>query len=104
MKRRGVGGGEERRRKRGIRWRKDAVSLMRSAAVNVMHPLVPPKKWSIVPKLPALFSCYQCSKMCSHVEMRGIGGGEEKERSKFGGEMMQFCWKRINRGECDERV
>ena len=49
---------------------------MRSAAVNVMHPLVPPKKWSIVPKLPALFSCYQCSKMRSHVEMRGIGGGE----------------------------
>ena len=133
---------EEPRRKRGIRWRKDAVLLMRSAAVNVMHPLVHRQNWSIAPKLPHFsaapsalkciltsrgeasaekrrtngrnsvekccsfrvgrgyaaanltsgfegFSAFsQCSTMDCHVEGSGVGEGEEKERSKFGGEMM----------------
>jgi len=39
--------------------------------------------------------------MHSHVERRGVGGGEEKERPKFGGEMMQFHDRRIRGGEFD---
>jgi len=42
-------------------------------------------------------------KMRLKIERRGVGGGEEKERWKFGGEMMLFRWILL-RGELTNSI
>ena len=65
---------------------------------DLTHPLVLRQKLVDCARTSSAVSCSQRSKFHSHLERRGVGGGEEKERPKFGGEMTQVRWI-ILRGE-----